>query len=129
MAMTDEEKRAMRRMEKAKDFLKRYMQDDATLNRLIRKEECTPEDRELAIILSMDLFNSLAPITTYSLNDFPNLLFLLKGDTIEMLTMKGILHSRNELSYSSGGLSIKVHEKARDYPNPRIWFHLYFLLL
>ena len=104
-----------RLMEKAKEFLRRYTQDSEILNRLIRKEECDDLDRELAIQLSIDAYNTTTPISAMTIETFPSLKFLLEGAAIQLLTMKGILHSRNRLNYSSGGLSIQVHDKAMEY--------------
>ena len=110
---TDSEK--TRLLEKAKEFLRSYMQDSEQLNRLIRKEECTDSDRELAIMLSIDSYNTTTPISALTLDTFPSLKFLLEGAVIQLLTMKGILQSRNRLNYSSGGLSVQVSDKAGEY--------------
>jgi hypothetical protein len=115
MANTEEEKKTLRRLEKAKTFLKKYTQDDETLNRLLKNKEADDEDRELAIQLSIEMYNTITPITIETISTFPSLLFLLQGATIQILTMKGILQSRNRLNYSSGGLSVNVSDKAGEY--------------
>jgi len=102
-------------MDKAKRFVQTYMQDQEILNRLIRKEECSEEDRELAIKMSIGMYNEITPISGLTLSTFYSLNFLIEGAVIQLLTMKGILHSRNRLNYSSGGLSIQVHDKAAEY--------------
>ena len=102
-------------MDKAKRFVQSYMQDQEILNRLIRQEECSETDRELAIMMSVGMYNETTPISTMTLTTFPSLNFLIEGAVIQLLTMKGILHSRNRLNYSSGGLSIQVHDKAAEY--------------
>ena len=63
-------------MDKAKRFVQSYMQDQEILNRLIRQEECSETDRELAIMMSVGMYNETTPISTMTLTTFPSLNFL-----------------------------------------------------
>jgi len=124
MANTDIEKLIKRRMEKAKSFLGTYMNDNASLNRLIRKKELNPEQYELAVILAIEDYNLTAPVTTVNLADWPanGLKLLLQGASIQFLIMAGVLQSRNRLNYSAGGVSVAVSDKANEYQSWLQWF-------
>lgn len=122
MVNTEVEKLIQRRKEKAIDFLQLYMNDNENLNRLIKKKELNPAQYELAVIMAVEDFNQTAPVTQYSLADWPSLKLLLQGAAIQFLTMAGILQSRNRLNYSAGGVSISVSDKAQEYQSWLQWF-------
>ena len=115
MPNTEAEQHVLRKMEKAIDFLGIYMQDDPQLNRLIRKKELDPKRYELAILLSIDDYNISAPVTNYTIINWPSLKMLLQGAAIQFLIMAGMLQSRNRLNYSAGGVSVVVSDKAQEY--------------
>ena len=105
-----------------KNKLRLFMNDTPELNRLIRTEEGTDAQYELAIELTIDNYNTVTPQTNYTTETFPSIFILLHGAAIELLHMAGIMQSRNRLNYSSGGVSIAVSDKAADY---RAWIDLF----
>ena len=50
-----------------------------------------------------------------SITNFPSLYLLIYGATIQVLRSAGILQSRNELVYSSGGVSVRIFDKTQHY--------------
>ena len=115
--MTEEERKKLiqRRREKAIEALATYMGDHEKINRLIRAKELKPQQYDLAITLAIDDFNQTAPVTRWTLAEWPSLLFLLQAAAIQYLIMAGIIQSRNRLNYSAGGVSVMVSDKAQDY--------------
>ena len=104
---------ARERMRKA---LRLFLNDTPELNRLIRREESTDEKLDLAIDLAIDDFNITAPLlATYTDNTFPSLYLMIYGASIQVLRSAGLLQSRNELAYSSGGVSVRIFDKTQLY--------------
>ena len=93
-----------------------FLSDFPYKNRLLGTEESDRDDIELALDLSVDNFNNAeVPKTSFALANFPSLRVLIYGAVIELLTMKGILYSRNRLNYSDGGIQVAVNDKAPEY--------------
>jgi len=102
--------------ERVRKLLRLFLNDTPELNRLIRREESTDTDLDLAIDLAIDDYNITAPLLGASgLATFPSLYLLIYGATIQVLRSKGILQSRNELAYSSGGVSVRIFDKTQLY--------------
>lgn len=59
--------------------------------------------------------NSGAPITQYTINDFPDEGLLIDGAVIFYLIANGVLQMRNQLDYSDGGLAIGMFNKTGQY--------------
>jgi hypothetical protein len=97
-------------------LLRLFLNDTPELNRLIRREESDDTKLDLAIDLALDDYNITAPLLqTHQLSNFPSLYFLIYGATIQVLRSAGILQSRNELAYSSGGVSVRIFDKTALY--------------
>lgn len=93
-----------------------FLNDTPELNRLIRRQESDDPKLDLALALAVDDFNITSPlISTYKIETFPSLYMLIYGSTIQVLRSAGILQSRNELAYSSGGVSVRIFDKTQNY--------------
>lgn len=93
-----------------------FLNDTPELNRLIRRQESDDSKLDLALALAVDDFNITSPlISTYKVETFPSLYMLIYGATIQVLRSAGILQSRNELAYSSGGVSVRIFDKTQSY--------------
>jgi hypothetical protein len=107
---------ATRRFEKAKAYLRLFMRDTAQLNRLIRKEESDDIMFQFAIDMAISDWNSTNPIIApVSIGNYPSLYLLLHGGAIQLLKSQGLLQSRNELTYTSGGSSLIRSNKTQYY--------------
>lgn len=102
--------------ERVLKLLRLFLNDTPELNRLIRREESDDTKLDLAVDLALDDYNITAPLLqSHTLSDFPSLYLLIYGATIQVLRSAGILQSRNELSYSSGGVSVRIFDKTALY--------------
>ncbi len=109
---TDED----RAQQQARRLLRLFLNDTPELNRLIRQEESNDHKLDLAISLAIDDYNITAPLLQdHTVNNFPSLYLLIYGATIQVLRSAGILQSRNELVYSSGGVSVRIFDKTQHY--------------
>jgi hypothetical protein len=65
-----------------------------------------------AIIDTLDDWNTTPPfIGDASLTHFPSVSLLREGAVIRILESVGLLQTRNQLSYSDGGISVQVSDK------------------
>ena len=104
------------KQQEARRFLRLFLNDTAELNRLIRQEESDDEKLDLAILLTIDDWNISAPIlTTVTISNFPSLYLLVHGAAIQTLKSAGILQSRNQLEYASGGITVRTFDKTQLY--------------
>ena len=105
-----------RAQQQARRLLRLFLNDTPELNRLIRQEESDDPKLDLAISLALDDYNITAPLLgTNTVVNFPSLYLLIYGATIQVLRSAGILQSRNELVYSSGGVSVRIFDKTQHY--------------
>jgi len=122
MTNTDQEKQAQRRLEKIREYMTVFMKDQPILNRLLMRAEFTKTEIDLAVNLTIDDYNTTPPLlTAVTILNFPSLMFMVHGCAIQLLIMGGILQSRNELNYSSGGISVKTSDKTQLYQS---WLNL-----
>jgi hypothetical protein len=97
-------------------MLRLFLNDSPELNRLIRTFESTDEKLDLATALALSDFNDTPPLLgTYTVATFPSLYLLIYGASINVLRSAGLLQSRNELAYSSGGVSVRIFDKTQLY--------------
>lgn len=102
--------------EKVRKLLRLFLNDTPELNRLIRREESDDTKLDLALDLALDDYNITAPLLqSHAFSNFPSLYLLIYGATIQVLRSAGILQSRNELAYSSGGVSVRIFDKTQLY--------------
>lgn len=100
----------------ARRLLRLFLNDTPELNRLIRKHESDDEKLDLAILLTVDDWNATPPLLgNISVVNYPSLYLMMYGATIQVLRSQGILQSRNELAYSSGGVSVRIFDKTQNY--------------
>jgi hypothetical protein len=102
--------------QQSRRLLRLFLNDTPELNRLIRVQESDDLRLDLALELTVDDYNITTPILTkVTVATFPSLWMLIYGASIQVLRQQGILQSRNELSYSSGGVSVRIFDKTQNY--------------
>lgn len=107
---------ANRAQEEARRLLRLFLNDTPELNRLIRRQESTDAKLDLAMRLAIDDYNITPPMLgTTTIENYPSLFLLIYGSSIQVLRSAGLLHSRNELVYSSGGVSVRIFDKTQLY--------------
>lgn len=100
----------------ARRFLRLFLNDTPELNRLIRKQESDDTKLDFAISLALDDYHITTPILgRTTIMNYPSLYLMMYGATIQVLRSQGLLQSRNELSYSSGGVSVRIFDKTQNY--------------
>ena len=92
-----------------------FLRDYPELNRLIEGEESNPRMIVFAVMNAVGEFNGEPPpLRTYTFQDFYNngwLSYLLKGTVKHLLRSIALLQTRNQLSFSDGGISAQVSDK------------------
>jgi len=105
-----------KRQQQARRLLRMFLNDTAELNRLIRQEESDTDKLDLAIMMAIDDWNITPPLLDQvSITTYPSLYLLLYGSSIQTLRSAGILQSRNQLEYSSGGITVRTFDKTQLY--------------
>lgn len=102
------------------DLLRKFLGDDATLNRLERVQENTDLELYHALIMTMEQINNdFPPTSTFSeFADLPSWSMLAYGSTLNILVSKGILSARNTLTYTdAGGVTVQDYDKYGRYIN------------
>lgn len=92
-----------------------FMRDFAELNLLVRGEESTDRMIVWATGDFLSDFNGTPPFTGYALNELVqrNLQNLaVRGTVITLLQSVMLLHARNYLPFSDGGLTVSINDKA-----------------
>jgi hypothetical protein len=96
------------------DRIRGFMRDRTQLNRLIAGVENSDEDIMHAIDLCISDFNSSPPfIGSYKFANPPPYHLLIMGAVIFLLQSKGLLESRNALSFNDGGIAISADKDSR----------------
>ena len=96
--------------------LRKFLRDHDELNKLLDRKESSDQQLKMAIEDALDDWNNTPPLlnaVTFEQHPAPRL--LIRGAAIEVLISAGIWHSRNRLSYSDGGITVSVHDKAQEY--------------
>lgn len=96
-------------------FRNRILDTDALLNVLEGRLEFTPKQIEGFITEAFYDINEAEPQTYYLLEQFPKTSLLLQGALIFMLRARGLLHLRNQVSYSDAGFSVNLDDKSGYY--------------
>jgi len=105
-----------RRAQEARRLLRLFLNDTPELNRLIRTQESDDAKLDLALLLAVDDYNITAPLLgNVQVWNFPSMFMLIYGASIQVLRSAGLLQSRNELAYSSGGVSVRIFDKTQLY--------------
>ena len=102
--------------------VKRTLQDYPELNHILLErndgEEHSSEEIEHYIKRALARINMRPPVTTYTLDRFPQSQYLLivDGAVIEALQIKGLLKLRNDMPYQDqGGTSVQLDGKGQRY--------------
>ena len=104
------------KQQEARRLLRMFLNDTAELNRLIRQEESNSDKLDLAIRLTIDDYNITTPlIGNVTITSYPSIYLLIHGAAIQTLKSSGILQSRNQLEYSSGGITVRTFDKTQLY--------------
>jgi hypothetical protein len=107
---------ARERFNKAMKYLRMFLQDTPELNRLIRDFELDDEKLRFCIDMAISDFNSTMPPTpAKTIENYPSLYLLMHGAAINALKMAGMLQSRNQLNYQTGGSSFSRSDKTGLY--------------
>ena len=93
----------------------RIYDTDPLLNILDGKLDFTDEQLQGYIIEALYDINEAEPQTRYKLDRFPKTSLLLDGAMIFLLQSKGLLHLRNQISYSDAGFSVNLDDKSGNY--------------
>lgn len=98
--------------------IRNYTGDKEELNLLIQGLESTDEELNTYIQKAVDYFNGYGYQTNYTVYDYPNLGNLIDGTIIQILIGKGILSSRNVLTYNdAGGITVQDTDTYGRYIN------------
>ena len=101
------------------DRLRRFLGDDAELNKLLGVEESTDNFLYEALLDAIDEINIFGGITTsWTLDTVPSWVVVKIGATLQVLTGKGILSARNTLTYNdTGGVTVQDMDTYGRYIN------------
>lgn len=98
------------------DQIRKSMLDYEELNELINNQEISNEEIRDAINKTIDRYNNIDPPTTSrTIMDFPSRDLLISGTIARLLLSGSILHYRNQLPYSAGGISVQTHSQGSSY--------------
>jgi hypothetical protein len=99
-----------------------FLRDSPELNRLIAGVESSDRQIVWAIYDALDDFNTTPPFTRCDLSNYPSKSLLLRATTIALLESVGLLQTRNQLSFSDGGIQVGVNDKT---PFIQSWLQLF----
>lgn len=101
------------------NYLRNFLGDTPELNALEGVKESSDEELKMALDLALDeLNNTFTPVSNYK--EFKNVpkIILMKLAVLKVLTMKGILTSRNTLTWNdAGGITVQDYDKYGRYIN------------
>lgn len=99
-----------------------FMRDYPELNRLIAGVESTNRQIVWAVADALDDFNTTPPFTGFGLSTFPSKSMLVRATVISLLQSIGLLQTRNQLSFSDGGIQVGINDKT---PFIQSWLQLF----
>ena len=101
------------RMNEMVGYIRTYLRDFPELNRLTQGYENSPRMIAWAIVDALDDWNSTPPfVGTATITNFPSRHLLCRGAVIALLESVGLLQTRNQLTFSDGGITVSVSDKA-----------------
>ena len=91
--------------------------DDDPLKNILNDYKLDFSDRQLAGFIEESRYtiNEAEPQTNYKLVKFPKTSLLLDGAMVHIFEAKGLIHLRNQLSYSDAGFSVNLDDKSGHY--------------
>lgn len=104
------------------DQVRLFTRDYAELNRLIAGEESSNRQIVWAIMDTLDDFNATPPFTSLSMSQFPSRSLFIRGVTCSLLESIGLLQTRNQLTFSDGGIQVGISDKT---PFIQSWLQLF----
>jgi len=94
-------------------YVRQYMRDYPELNRLTQGYESSPRMIAWAIVDALDDWNTTPPfLGTTTIDNFPSKHLLCRAAAISLLESIAMLQMRNHISFSDGGISVSVNDKA-----------------
>jgi hypothetical protein len=93
-----------------------YIRDEPNLNALLNGVETSDTLIDFSLELALDDFNTTPPlIGNFQLTTHPSQSLILLATIIWIIRSAGILQSRNQLDYASGGITVAVSNKTPLY--------------
>lgn len=93
-----------------------FLRDFAGNNILLAEVQFTEEDITPAMKFAASEFNAMTPISSYTVESFPNDYILLMGTVAHLLKSEAILQLRNQATYQDGDIqNIGVDDKFAQY--------------
>lgn len=100
------------------DDLRIYTRDIPELNILLEGNEQSPDELiALAMRLTVSDFNAFAPLTHFSVKDFPSDTVLLYGTLMHLANAESERQLRNQVNYNAQGLVAGIDDKSALYQN------------
>ena len=104
---------ATARMNEMVQYVRTYTRDFPELNRLCQGYESSPRMIAWAIIDALDDWNTTPPfLGSVDITNFPSRHLLCRGAVISLVESVALLQMRNQISFSDGGISVSVNDKA-----------------
>lgn len=91
------------------------MRDFPELNRVIKGAETSERMLEYCVWLSLDEWNTIPPLSSLTVANFPSRGILLQLTICHVLMSVGLLKSRNKLPYNDGGFSVDTETQDESY--------------
>lgn len=102
--------------------IRQFIRDEANLNALLNGVETSDTMIDFSVDLALDDFNTTPPLMgNFTLENHPSQSLILTGTVLWILKSAGILQSRNQLDYASGGVTVAVSNKTPLYQS---WINL-----
>jgi hypothetical protein len=96
--------------------IRTYLKDDHELNILLEGEIQSPDALiALASKLAVSDFNAISPVSSYSVENFPNDATLLYGVLHHLSTGEAERQLRNNVNFSSQGTQVSIDDKYQAY--------------
>lgn len=96
-------------------FRLRMLDDSAVENTLHQRLEFTDDQVKALIMESLYDINESEPRTDFQIERFPKTSLLLDGALVFALQGRGLIHLRNQISYSDAGFSVNLDDKSGNY--------------
>lgn len=94
----------------------RFLRDVSDNNILLAEVQFTEEDINDAMLFAASEFNAITPVTTYTIDTFPNDWLFLMGTAAHLMQSESFLQLRNQATYSDGDVqNIGVDDKFTFY--------------
>lgn len=98
------------------DDIRLFTKDSPLSNILLEGAEQSSDALiELAMRLAVQLFNSVAPVTQYDIDTFPNDTILLYGTLYHLALGESERQLRNEINFNTQGMNVALDNKHQQY--------------